>query len=103
MTAPSAADFAQLARRLADAARAMGLVAPGFRSPPRLGDADRTIRRWGGSTLVAVRVKDRPWAAVIADMVEGVVVANGLDQKSALRVRAALWEVVTAAERSEAA
>lgn len=34
--------------------------------------------------------------AVVADMVEGVVVANGLDGGEATRVRTALWEGVSA-------
>lgn len=95
-SSPGAAEFARVARRLADAARMMGLVAPGFRSPPRLAGADRTIRRGGsGSSLVAVRAQDRPWAAVVADLIEGVVVANRLDQRTALRARAELWAAVT--------
>jgi hypothetical protein len=97
-SATGAAEFARVARRLADSARALGLVVPGFRSPPRLPGADRTIRRGGaGSSLVAVRSHDRPWAAVVADLIEGVVVANRLDQRTALRARAALWEAVAEA------
>jgi hypothetical protein len=46
---------------------------------------------------VAVRSHDRPWAAVVADLIEGVVVANRLDQRTALRARAALWEAVAEA------
>ena len=46
---------------------------------------------------MAVRAQDRPWAAVVADLIEGVVVANRLDQRTALRARAALWEAVAEA------
>lgn len=44
--------------------------------------------------MVSVRVRDRPWPAVLADMVEGVVVANGLVAPEADRARSALWESV---------
>jgi len=69
----------------------MGLHVPGFRSPPRLAGASRTIRRRPGGGVVAVRVQGRPWVAVLADMVEGVVVANRLQGPAADRAREALW------------
>ena len=60
------------------AARALGLVVPGFRSPPRLVGVQRSIKRWHGGATVAVVVRGRPWPAVQADLIEGVVAANGL-------------------------
>ncbi len=90
----SSADFAQAARLLGRVARRHGLVAPGFRSPPRVVGADRTIRRRGDTAVVSVRVRDRPWPAIVADMVEGVVVANRLTTPEADRLRAELWEVI---------
>jgi hypothetical protein len=82
--------FATTARALAEAARANGLTVPGFRSPPRLSGVDRTLRRRGASASIAVRVRGRPWADVLADMVEGIVVANGLTGEAADTARAAL-------------
>jgi hypothetical protein len=38
-----------------------------------------------------VRVKDRPWPAVVADLVEGAVVVHSLDSPEADRVRRELW------------
>ncbi len=71
--------FTSLARLLAQEARRHGLVAPGFRFPPRLPDVDRTIRRYPtGGAVIAVRVRGRQPEAIVADMVEGIVVANGL-------------------------
>ena len=65
---------------------------PGFRSPPRAEGVDRTLRRRGdGAVMVAVRLRGRPWSAVISDMVEGVVVANRLAGSEADAVRRALW------------
>jgi hypothetical protein len=85
--------FAAAARTLGRVARSHALVVPAFRSPPRLERADRSIRRTaGGGATIAVRVRGRPWPAVLADMIEGVVAANGLSGVHADRVRAALWE-----------
>jgi len=84
--------FSTAARTLGHEARRRGLAAPGFRSPPRVVGADRTIRRWNGGATVAVRVKGRPWVAVLADMIEGVVVANQLSTPQADRLRGELWE-----------
>jgi hypothetical protein len=84
--------FAAAARTLADAARRRGLVIPGFRSPPGLPGADRTIRwRPDASATVAVRYRERPWNAVLADLIEGVVVANRLEGPAADGCRTALW------------
>jgi hypothetical protein len=86
--------FAAAARLLALEARRRGLAVPGFRSPPRLRGADRTLRWRGASATVAVRVRGRPWIAVLADMVEGVVVANHLTGVEADALRGGLWEAV---------
>jgi hypothetical protein len=86
--------FATAARAIAAESRARGLVVPGFRSPPRLPGADRTLLRRQHGAVVAVRVRGRPWAAVLADMVEGVVAANGLAGVAADTARAGLWEAV---------
>jgi hypothetical protein len=89
------AEFAAIARALAVTSRRLGLVAPGFRCPPRIVGVDRTLRRFGDTTpggIVAVTVKDRPLAAVVADMIEGVVVLNQLVAADATRARSALWQ-----------
>ncbi len=91
MEAASTLQFAAAARALGAEARARGLVAPSFRSPPRLPGTNRTIRRRPGGPVVAVAVKGRPWAAVLADMIEGVVVANQFVNGAADQLRTALW------------
>lgn len=84
--------FVSVARVLAQAARAQGLRAPAFRSPPRLVGVGRSIsRRRDGTATVSVALRGRPWAAVLADLVEGVVAANRLRGIAADRCRAALW------------
>ncbi|MEL6893198.1 MAG: hypothetical protein AAFP84_16520 [Actinomycetota bacterium] len=96
----STVEFAAAARTLSRAATRRGLVAPSFRCPPRLVGADRTIRRRRGrgdvpdSVVVSIRVKGRPSAAVFADMIEGVVVANRLVTPDADRLRTDLWGLV---------
>lgn len=94
--------FASAVRTLGHAARARGLVVPGFRSPPRLAGAQRTLRRHaGGAATVSVSIRERPFQAVAADMIEGIVVANQLDGTAATRARTALWEALV--ERGEQA
>ena len=86
--------FATAASVLAREARARGLDVPGFRSPPRLEGADRTLRRRTRGGTVAIRIRGRPWAAVLADMIEGVVVLNRLSGVGADALRGALWQAV---------
>lgn len=92
----STVDFAQAARTLGRLARRQGLDVPGYRCPPRLVGVDRTIRRRPAGAVVAVRVRNRPRAAVLADMIEGIVVANRLVPPDADRVRAELWRGIEA-------
>lgn len=91
-------DFAGAARALSRLARRHGLIAPTFRCPPRLVGVDRSIRRYADRAVVAVRLRDRPRSAVIADMIEGVVVANRLVPPDADRVRSDLWHGLRAAD-----
>jgi hypothetical protein len=93
--------FAEVARRLGAAARAAGLVVPAFRSPPRHPRALRTLRRLPGGPVVAVRVQGRALPEVLADMVEGVIVANALSAEAAANVRVALLDAVVATPHSK--
>jgi hypothetical protein len=90
--------FAELARRLTGTARAAGLVVPAFRSPPRRVGAVRSIRRLPGGAVVAVRLRGRSLADVATDMVDGVLVTNGLAGESAARMRAELLAALRAPE-----
>ena len=87
----STVDFASAARTLTREARRRGLIGPSFRCPPRLVGVDRTLRRRGDGAIVSVRLRGRPWVAVLADMIEGVVVANRLTPPRSDRLRADLW------------
>lgn len=79
--------FALAAEAIADEARALRLVVPGFRSPPQ-GGLLRSLRRHpSGAVTVAVAVRDRAPDAVVADMVDGLVHANRLVGADAEAVR----------------
>jgi hypothetical protein len=87
--------FAEAVRALGLEARRHGLQMPAFRSPPRLDGVARSMRRRAdGNATIAVVVRNRPWAAVLADMVEGIIVANRLRGADADRARARLWSSV---------
>jgi hypothetical protein len=99
MTFPAAGttvEFSHAARVLASEARRHGLLAPSYRCPPRVVGVQRTLRRHAGGAVVAVQVRGRPWVAVLADMIEGVVVVNRLAPPAADRVRTDLWQAVGA-------
>lgn len=84
--------FVAVAKALVRVARAESLVAPVFRSPPRLVGVSRSIRHQrDGVVTVSVALRNRPWGAVLADMVEGVVAANRLQGVAADRCRTQLW------------
>jgi len=100
MESATTVEFAAAARTISREARRRGLIGPGFRCPPRLVGIDRSIRRRSDGAVVSIRLKDRPRGAVIADMIEGVVVTNRLRPPAADRLRTELWaalDTVTAA------
>lgn len=92
--------FARAVAVVTEVARRAGLVPPAFRSPPRRRGAARTIRRAGGGSVVAVRRADRPAPAVVADLVDGILVANDLpvggDPGPAARAAGALRRLLLA-------
>jgi hypothetical protein len=89
--------FAAAARALTHAARRLGLVAPDFRTPPRRPGSARTLRRGAGAALVSVLLQERPWVAVLADMVDGIVAVNELAGSDADAARDGLWGALEAA------
>ncbi|HVF31915.1 MAG TPA: hypothetical protein VM933_02660 [Acidimicrobiales bacterium] len=99
--------FSWAGRELAYAAVRLGLVAPSFRAPPAVPGVDRTLR-WqldGGGAVVAVRLWGRSFSAIRADMVAGVLAANGFvrDSVEEGRWRSVLEEVVPVPEERRAA
>ena len=96
MESATTVEFAAAARALTREARRRGLVGPSFRCPPRLVGVDRSIRRRPDGAVVSIRVHDRPRSAVIADMIEGVIVTIRLQPPQADRVRTDLWTTIEA-------
>jgi hypothetical protein len=84
-------EFAHAARILTTEAQRRGLIGPSYRCPPRIVGVDRSLRRHHGGVVIAVTWRGRPWPAVLADMIEGVVVANAVPPAQAYRLRAELW------------
>jgi hypothetical protein len=50
-----------------------------------------------GTATVAVQLRHRPWVAVLADMIDGVLAVNALRGAAADEVRTALWQAVEGA------
>ncbi|HUW04197.1 MAG TPA: hypothetical protein VMW08_17725 [Acidimicrobiales bacterium] len=101
---PTSLRFAAASRALAHAARNQGLVVPAFRSPPGRRSSVRTIRRGrSGTVTVAVAIHDRPWGLVVADMIDGVTVANELSGPAADAWREAGWMAIEGDGRAQAA
>lgn len=86
--------FADVARRLGAATHDAGLAVPAFRCPPRVPGANRTIRRYPGGAVVSVKLRDRPFAEVVTDMVDGVIAANRVPEPDVPRIRAALTDAL---------
>ena len=92
MVESQAVQFGEIARNVSNRARSLGLSSPVFKSPPRIVGVSRTVRRRDdGQAVVAVAFRNRPTGAVIADLIEGVLVVNELDGAQACRLRDDLW------------
>ena len=103
MEAATTVEFASAARALTREARRRGLVGPSYRCPPQLVGIDRSIRRRPDGAVVSIRLTGRPRSAVIADMIEGIVVTNHLRPPQSDRVRAELWGALEAATTTRSA
>lgn len=92
MVESQAINFGETARAVSNRARSLGLKAPVFRSPPRIVGVSRTMRlREDGKAVVSVAYRGRPWPAVVADLIEGVLVVNELTGVAASRHRDDMW------------
>ena len=88
--------FVLLVRGIGASARELGLTVPHFQSPPRSAHLDRSIqRRSPRDCVVAVRLRGRPFADVVADVIDGIVICNNLTgDERATEVRRALHRAV---------
>ena len=90
--------FAIVAKVLTQVSARCGIEVPGFKSPPRSVDLDRTVRHQSSGSVVSVRIKDRPFEAVIGDMIEGVILCNDLPIATAGKLRNLMWSAVMQSE-----
>ncbi len=85
-----------MARRLSAQCHQVGLTAPGFRSPPRSPEVSRTFKRFpDGSVIVAIRLHGRHRNEVLGDMIDGILMVNGLRAGRAEKMRTTLQWAVT--------
>lgn len=83
--------WANVARALGPVARAHGLWQPAYRTPPRKAGENRTLRRLPadrdgtGRAVLYVLIANRADADVVADMIDGTLVANGRPLDDAVR------------------
>ena len=95
--------FGEAARALASRAKSLGLTTPVFKSPPRIVGVSRTIRhRPDGQAVISVAFRGRPWNAVLADMIDGVLQVNELSGAAASRARDDLWATFSRADEAAA-
>lgn len=83
--------FAESVRILSGVARQRGLTVPAFRSPPSDPTCDRSIRRRWGGAVVAVRLSGRPFTAVQADLIDGIIAVNEVSRGEQVEVRREMW------------
>ena len=90
-----------LARRITPIAHAHGITTPIFRVSTT---GERRVRRLAeGVAIVEVPVGNRRVDQLLADMIEGVVAAAGLDERRAPALRADIWHDAVAHPASSAA
>ncbi len=65
------------------------MIVPAFRSPPRVRGASRTLKRYPGGAVVSVRLRERTYADVVDDMIDGVLATNRVSAESRPRLRQA--------------
>lgn len=88
--------FAESVRCVSNVARQRALTPPAYRSPPTDPTSNRTIRRSGGSVVVAVRIAGRSPVEVQADVIEGMLAANAVPAEQRRPHRRAMWAALTA-------
>ena len=85
--------FSITVRTLGRIANQLGYVTPQFRCPPPSAQYQRSVRRNHDDLSISIVIRGRPWLAVLADIVEGFVIANAkLGQDS--EIRNILWDTI---------
>lgn len=87
-------NFVSVVRTLGRIANQREFISPSFRCPPPSAKFQRSMRNLGeGEITISIVIRERPWLAVLADIVEGFVIANkSLERESELRNL--LWDSI---------
>lgn len=87
-------NFLKVIRTLERIAGQRGFVAPSFRCPPPSAKFQRSLKKLkDDKVVVSIVVRDRPWLAVLADIVEGFVIANNSSEREP-ELRNLLWDSI---------
>ncbi len=118
-TSEEEASFFNVGAKIQQGAKDLGLDTPEFATRSAADGHTRTLTRRTAHTpktadtpkagaedeqsefLISVVVEERLASVIIGDMIEGVCVANRLDEKSAGEIRSQLWKSATAADFEE--
>ena len=85
--------FSITVRTLGRIANQLGYVTPQFRCPPPSAQYQRSVRRNHDDLSISIVIRGRPWLAVLADIVEGFVIANAKSGQDS-EIRNILWDTI---------
>ena len=87
--------FSIAVRTLGRIADQLGYRIPQFRCPPPSAKYQRSVRKTGEENLsISIVIRGRPWLAILADIVEGVVIANTQSGQDS-ELRNILWDCIS--------
>ena len=87
--------FVKVVRTLERIANQRGFNVPTFRSPPPTAKFQRTVKKQPDKKLIiSIVVRERPWLAVLADIIEGFVLANKPSNRES-ELRDLLWDSIS--------
>ena len=87
--------FSIAVRTLGRIADQLGYRIPQFRCPPPSAKYQRSVRKTGDENLsISIVIRGRPWLAILADIVEGFVIAN-IQSGQDSEIRNILWDCIS--------
>ena len=87
--------FSIAVRTLGRIADRLGYRIPQFRCPPPSAKYQRSVRKTGDENLsISIVIRGRPWLAILADIVEGFVIANTQSGQDS-EIRNILWDCIS--------
>ena len=87
--------FSIAVRTLGRIADQLGYRIPQVRGPPPSAKYQRSVRKTGDENLsISIVIRGRPWLAILADIVEGFVIANTQSGQDS-EIRNILWDCIS--------